>query len=172
MEDFFVDNILVSKPKRLNSGGKGKRTERALVKLLNNRFGNGFSRSVGSGNRYSQVSHLPKHAQDTYSGDITALENFAFTIECKGGYDDVDLNAAFIDGITQIDEFLKQVSFDSERCGRKPIVTWKKNRKPWVAIIKTVDLPHLNSVMYMYNTSFFHPSFCPFHMDIISTTYT
>lgn len=144
-EDFFVDNsFLMPKKKKLNSGGKGKRREREVAKILNERFGGGFSRSVGSGNRWSQVANLPKHAQDTFSGDLVTPENFAFTIESKGGYDDVDLVSVFDGGHSQIDEFIEQAQFDADRCGRKPLVVWKKSRKPLIAIIKTVDLPRLN----------------------------
>jgi hypothetical protein len=70
-------------------------------------------------------------------------ENFGFTIESKGGYDDVDLVSAFEGGHSQIDEFLKQAQFDADRVGRKPIVVWKKSRKPLLAMIKTVDLPKI-----------------------------
>lgn len=144
-EDFFLDNsILMPKKKKLNSGGKGKRREREVAKILNERFGGGFSRSIGSGNRWSQVANLPKHAQDTFSGDLVTPENFAFTIESKGGYDDVDLVSVFDGGHAQIDEFLEQAQFDANRCGRKPLVVWKKSRKPLIAIIRTADLPRLN----------------------------
>ncbi len=144
-DDFILDDddFLMPKKKKINSGGKGKRREREIAKVLNDRFGGGFSRSVGSGNRWSQVANLPKHAQDTFSGDLVTPEHFGFTIESKGGYDDVDLVSAFEDGHAQIDEFLKQAQFDADRVKRKPIVVWKKSRKPLLAIIKTIDLPNI-----------------------------
>ena len=145
MDDLEVEDILKpGKKKKLNSGAKGKRVERDLVKILNERFGGGFSRSVGSGNRWGQVSSLPKHAQDTFSGDIVCPENFAFVFECKGGYDDTDLNSVFDGGIGLIDGFLKQADMESGKAGRKSILVWKKNRKPWIAFLKTVGLPHLD----------------------------
>ena len=145
-DDLFVEDLLMAKKKKqkLNSGGKGKRREREIAKIFNERFGTGFSRSVGSGNRWSQVSNLPKHAQDTFSGDLVTPEKFAFTIESKGGYDDVDLVSVFDGGHAQISEFIAQAQFDADRCGRKPMVVWKKSRKPLVAILKTRDLPQKN----------------------------
>ena len=144
-EDLEIEDILKpNKKKKINCGKKGKRVERELAKLLNDRFGGGFSRSVGSGNRYSQVSNLPKHAQDTFSGDLVCPVNFAFVFESKGGYEDIDLNSIFDDGVTQLDDFLKQAEDESSRTGRKPILVWKKNRKPWIAFLKTINLPHLD----------------------------
>jgi hypothetical protein len=145
-EDFFVeDSFLMPKKKKLNTGRKGKRREREVAKVFNDRFGGGFSRSVGSGNRWSQVANLPKHAQDTFSGDLVTPENFGFTIESKGGYDDVDLVSVFDGGHSQINEFLEQAQFDADRCKRKPMVVWKKSRKPLLAILKIEHLPKFHA---------------------------
>ncbi len=144
-EDLEVEDFLNQKSKRkgINSGDKGKRTERLLVDLMNNRFGGGFSRSIGSGNRVEQVFNMPKHAKDTFTGDLVCPENFRFTLECKGGYDDIDLNFVFAKGHSQIDAFLTQADEEAD-CGRKPILVWKKNRKPWISFVRTDELPHLN----------------------------
>jgi len=156
MEDFEVDDIVEDfekrdkRKKKLKSKKKGNRTELGLVKLLNSRFADLlakhpewglFSRSVGSGNRWGQGVHLPKHAKDTFTGDLTCPTSFKFVIESKGGYNDVDLCGAFEDGDTTINSFLKQVSDDAERSSRKPMVVWKKDRKSHLAIIKGEDLP-------------------------------
>lgn len=130
--------------KKINSGDKGKRTERELCKILSDKFNESFSRTIGSGNRWGQVSNMPAHARETFASDIVCPVGFGFCIESKGGYDDIDLNLAFDGGNSQIDEFIEQVVFESERCGRKPMVVWKKSRRPWLVIIKTEDLPHLN----------------------------
>ena len=151
-EDFFVDDVLSdmkNKKKKVDGKRKGNRTERNVVKVLNDRFGTGFSRSIGSGNRWSQTSHLPKHAQDVFSGDLVCPQNFSFCIESKGGYDDIDVHGFFNEGNSQIDEFIKQAELDSERCGRKPLLIWKKNRKPYLAFIKESDLPHKKFNYYM-----------------------
>jgi hypothetical protein len=148
-EDFEVEDIFDKKPKKIKSGKKGKRVELELIKKLNERFkeilksrpsSGTFSRSVGSGNRWGQRVHLSKAASDTYSGDIVCPEGFLFVLESKGGYNDIDLCTAFSGGQAELDSFLKQVSDDSERCGRKPLLLWKKDRKPRLAFLKTADL--------------------------------
>jgi hypothetical protein len=141
-EDFQIDDILKNKEKskRVNGNKKGKRTERSLANLLNKRFKEGFSRSLGSGNRWSQVSNLPKHAKETLTGDICCPEGFKFVIESKGGYSKIDLNNIFEKGNTELDDFIKQVSGDSKKCDKKPLLIWKKDRRPWLAFIRKEDL--------------------------------
>lgn len=137
-----IDDILKpTRKKGVNSSGKGKRVERLLAKVLNDKFGGGFSRSVGSGNRWGQVSQLPKHAQDVFEGDLVAPANFILTLECKGGYDHIDLNSIFESGNSEVDSFLKQAEDQGNRTGKKPLLVWKKDRKPWLAFVKTKDLP-------------------------------
>jgi hypothetical protein len=143
----IIEDILVGqKKKRIKCGKKGKRVELELVKDLNKRFSKfistrpdsgGFSRSVGSGNRWGQNVRLSKSAQETYSGDITTPEGFKFVIESKGGYEDIDLCSAFDGGIKELDAFLKQVSDEAERTGKKPLLVWKKDRKPRLAFLET-----------------------------------
>ena len=142
-EDFVTDEEFINpkkKKKKVDGKKKGNRTELDLVKILNKRFGTGFSRSVGSGNRWSQVNHLPKHARDVFSGDLVVPEGFLFTIESKGGYDGIDLSSIFIRGNSELDKFLSQAEDDSKRCNRKPMLCWKKTRKPWLSFLKTSDL--------------------------------
>lgn len=160
-EDLIVDDILdelnTKKKKKLNSGGKGKRTERSLVHLLNERFKDilsknpaygGFSRSVSSGARWGQKVNLSKYAEQVFGGDITCPDNFKFIFESKGGYNDIDLNSAFFNGHKQIDEFIKQVTFDADRTGRKPMLVWKKDRKPCLCFLKITDVPNHDTFQY------------------------
>lgn len=149
-EDLDVEDIFEKKPNKIKSGKKGKRVELELVKSLNARFAKilsanpaigTFSRSVGSGNRWGQNVHLSRVATNIYSGDIVCPENFRFVLESKGGYNDIDLCSAFNGGQSELDAFLKQVTDDSLRCGRKPMLLWKKDRKPRIAFLKQEDLP-------------------------------
>lgn len=150
-DEIDIENIFENKKsKKIKSGRKGKRVELDLVKNLNQRFQSvlsknpnwgKFSRSVGSGNRWGQNVHLSRTATNIYSGDIVCPDNFNFVLESKGGYNDIDLCSAFSGGHSGLDEFLKQVEDDSKRCGRKPLLLWKKDRKPRLAFIKTQDLP-------------------------------
>jgi hypothetical protein len=145
-EDFIVENLFTDKKKNKKIDGKkkGNRTELDLTKVLNNRFGSGFSRSVGSGNRWGQVNHLPKHAREVFSGDLIVPKNFKFVIESKGGYDGIDMSSVFLKGNSEIDNFLGQVINDSKRCDRKPMLCWKKTRKPWLVFLLTKDLKGKN----------------------------
>lgn len=139
-----VEDFIGRKPKkkRLNSGVKGKSGERSLCKLFNERFTEllnahkdwgEFHRVVGSGNRWSQAN-LSKNSEEMYSGDILC-ENLKFVIESKNGYDDVDLISMFAEGNKELDSFLQQVTDDSKRCGKKPLLIWKKTRKPHLAFL-------------------------------------
>lgn len=149
-EDIDVENILNSRSKKIKSGKKGKRVELQVVKDLNNRFSQilaknpdwgRFSRSIGSGNRWGQNVYLSKTAKNIYSGDIVCPDNFNFTLESKGGYNDIDLCTALDGGHSELNSFLKQVEDDSKRCKRKPMLFWKKDRKPRLVFVKTKDLP-------------------------------
>lgn len=140
-DDFIVEDIVhKKKSKKVDGKKKGNRTELDLTKVLNARFGKGFSRSIGSGNRWGQVNHLPKHAKEVFTGDLIVPKGFKFVIESKGGYDAIDMSSVFVRGNSELDNFLDQVSKDSERSGRKPMLCWKKTRKPWLAFVLTTDL--------------------------------
>jgi len=146
-QDLLIENILDNNPKKkkkkVNGKSKGDRTELHLCKKLTEHFGEEFSRALGSGSRWSQVGQLPEHAKKTLSGDICVPEGFSWVIECKGGYEsDINLTNVCDGDIARLDEFIEQVSRDAEYCGRKPIILWKRNRKPWLAIYREKDLPH------------------------------
>lgn len=156
--DREVDDIIknLNRKQSIKSGKKGKRAELELVKLLNDRFSEllrensdwgHFSRSLGSGNRWGQNVHLSKKAMETFSGDLSVPENFGFVLESKCGYNEIDLNSAFEGGCKELDAFLNQVTEDSNRCGRRPLLVWKKDRRPRIAFVKTKDIP-LNRFEY------------------------
>lgn len=140
-DDYFIEDIVgkKNKKKKVNGKAKGNRVERSLAKLLTARFGEDFSRTVGSGARWSQAT-LPKHAQEIFSGDLIVPKGFKFALESKGGYEDIDLNAIFIKGNGTLNGFLSQATKDAERCDRKPLLLWKKDRKPWLAFIQEEEL--------------------------------
>jgi len=142
-EDLKIENILDNnkkKKKKVDGKNKGDRTELNLCKLLTEYFGEEFSRALGSGSRWSQVGQLPEHAKKTLTGDVCAPEGFKWIIECKGGYEkDMNLSNVCDGKISRLDEFIEQVERDAEYCKRKPIILWKRNRKPWIAMLKLTD---------------------------------
>jgi len=149
-DEIEIDNIFEKKPKKIKSGKKGKRVELEIVKSLNDRFNDilsknpqfgKFSRTIGSGNRWGQNVYLSQSAINNFSGDIVCPDNFRFVLESKGGYNDIDLCSAFENGQSELDFFLKQVLDDSSRSGRKPLLFWKKDRKPRLSFIRSCDIP-------------------------------
>lgn len=141
-DDYFVEDVVGKKnkrKKRVNGKAKGNRTELSLAKLLTARFGEDFSRTVGSGARWSQAK-LPKHAAEIFSGDLIVPKGFKFALESKGGYEDIDLNSIFVKGNGTLNGFLSQATKDAERCHRKPILLWKKDYKPWLAFLQEEEL--------------------------------
>lgn len=147
MDDFEKSKIEIedllenSKIKKKKNGcRKGKRTERELCKLLTGFFKVDFNRSVGSGNRWGQVN-LSENAKQVFTGDISVPEGFRWVIESKGGYEkDIDLNGLYEGKIGRLDDFIEQSKKDSKYCGRKPIICWKRARKPWLSMILIKDL--------------------------------
>ena len=148
-DDLQIDNILennVKKKKKVDGKAKGDRTELKLCKMLSKHFGSEFSKALGSGARWSQVGNLPAHAKKTLTGDVCVPEGFLWVIESKGGYEE-DMNLTNVcdgKGIACLDAFIEQVSRDAKYCGRKPIICWKRNRKPWLAFVRSEDVPGLS----------------------------
>lgn len=138
-EDFIIEDNIFNKKNKINSKKKGNRSELALSKVLNKRFGGGFSRSIGSGNRWSQAS-LPDHAKQVFTGDLVTPENFRYVIESKGGYDKIDLNLIFNYKNKELESFLEQAKKDAKRCKKKPLLCWKKARMPWVCAIQSKEI--------------------------------
>lgn len=151
-KDLEVSDILgdfQKKKKKINSKKKGNRVELELTKILTARFGKPFSRSVGSGNRWGQVSNLPTHAKTTLTGDICPPEGFKWVIECKGGYEDkIDLNGIFKDGCSTLDGFIEQSQRDCEQSKRLPVIVWKRSFKPWLAMVQSANLPDQENCTY------------------------
>lgn len=135
-----IEDIQPRKPKKVNGKKKGNRTELELTKILSSRFNMPFTRSVGSGNRWAQVEKMTEEATQVFSGDLVVPKGFKFVLESKGGYDGIDINSIFTKGNSELESFMEQVMDDSKRCGRKPMVCWKRNRKPWLAFLLTKDL--------------------------------
>lgn len=152
-EDLQIENILDKKQakKKVDGKAKGNRTELNLCKLLSAHFKEEFSKAPGSGSRWSQVAYLPEHAKKTLTGDVCVPEGFLWVIESKGGYEkDIDLNSVCDGGISRLDSFIEQSLRDAEYCGRRPMICWKRNRKPWLIMIKLKDLSPCKENIFDY----------------------
>lgn len=144
-DDLEVEDILKpkkKKKKRINSKKKGNRGELLVGKVLKKRFDFEFSRTLGSGNRWSQTAYLPKHASDTFSGDLVCPANFRWVVEAKDGYDDdIELHNIIAKGKghSELEEWIKDIKEDAKRSGREPLICWKKKYIPWLAFIKITE---------------------------------
>lgn len=142
-----IDDILVKKKsKKINCCNKGKRSERDLVKILNNRFKDileknqewgEFSRSIGSGSRHGQKVKLSAESKVIFGSDINCPPAFKFIVESKAGYNNIEFISLF-ESCQEIDEFLVQAEKDSEFCKKDPLVIWKKNYGVRIVFIKRV----------------------------------
>jgi hypothetical protein len=50
------------------------------------------------------------------------------------------MSSIFVRGNSELDKFLEQAEADANRCDRKPMLCWKKTRKPWLVFLHTQDL--------------------------------
>lgn len=165
-EDFDLEDLnKPKKKKKVDSSDKGKRCEREVVDLLNERFKDFlkehpewgmFSRSVGSGARGTLYGRkvLSQSGKDVFASDLACPTNFKFSIESKAGYENIDIYSIFKDGkVKALDQFLDQAVRDADNCGRKPILVWKKDRKPRLAAvlnkdIENMDISKINRMIY------------------------
>jgi len=130
-------------------------------KELKKRFGFEFSRTLGSGNRWSQTAYLPKHASDTFTGDLVCPENFNWVIEAKVGYeDDIVFHNILAKANTNasLEDWIKEAKDESKRSGRKPLICWKRKRLPWLGILR------VNDIDGWFKPSLF-PAYCMHYMD-------
>jgi len=144
MEDEF-DISKLKKKRRGNSRTKGNTFERSICKLLNDRFKTTeFSRSPGSG-AFATTHSLPEHLK--IYGDLITPENFKFCIECKKGYNHLNLYSLY-NYSSEFWKFIEQCEKDSKKCKRIPLVIFKQDRQPTLAIIPdTVDV--LDDIKYI-----------------------
>ena len=132
MEDNYDLKKLRQKPKRKNSRAKGHGFERDVAKLLNDRFDTTeFSRTPGSG-AFATTHTLPAHLK--IYGDLITPYKFKYCIECKKGYNNINLYSLY-NNSSEVWDFLRQTEKDSKKCGRIPMMILKQDRKPILAFI-------------------------------------
>ena len=132
MKDDYDLSKLRQKPKRKNSRTKGNAFERQIAKVLNDRFKTTeFSRSPGSG-AFATTHALPEHLK--IYGDLITPNKFKFCIECKKGYKNQNLYSLY-NYSSDFWKFIDQCQKDSDKCGRLPMVIFKQDRHPILAIV-------------------------------------
>jgi hypothetical protein len=131
MKDNY-DISKLKKKKKVNSRAKGSTFERNIAKLLNDRFNTSeFSRSPGSG-AFATTHTLPEHLK--IYGDLITPQNFKYCIECKKGYNNLNLYSLY-NYSSEWWCFLEQCQKDSDKCGKIPLVIFKQDRQPTLAIV-------------------------------------
>jgi Holliday junction resolvase len=138
MNDNYDLSNLRKKPKRKNSRAKGSTFERQIAKLLNDRFNTTeFSRSPGSG-AFATTHTLPDHLK--IYGDLITPQKFKFCIECKKGYNNQNLYSLY-NYSSDTWKFIEQCEKDSDKCSKLPMVIFKQDRQPTLAILpKSVEV--------------------------------
>ena len=131
MEDNY-DFSALKKKKRVNSRAKGSSFERAIAKILNDRFNTTeFSRTPGSG-AFATTHTLPDHLK--IYGDLITPLNFKYCIECKKGYNKENLYSLY-NYSSDFWKFVDQCEKDSEKCHKIPMVIFKQDRQKTLAIV-------------------------------------
>jgi len=132
MKDNYDLSNLRNKPKRKNSRTKGNAFERKVAGALNDRFNTTeFSRSPGSG-AFATTHTLPEHLK--IYGDLITPLNFKYCIECKKGYNKENIYSLY-NYSSDLWGFINQCEKDSEKCKRTPLIIFKQDRHPTLAII-------------------------------------
>ena len=141
MEDNYDISKLKKGKKRINSRTKGQTFERQIAKQLNEAFSTTeFSRSPGSG-AFATTHHLPEHLK--LYGDLITPKNFKYCIECKKGYNNEDIYS-LLDYRSNFFKFLDQCEKDSEACSRIPLLIYKQDRKPTLAVTLANIFPEIH----------------------------
>jgi len=137
MEDNY-DFSMLKKKKKVNSRAKGSTFERQIAKLFNNRFNTTeFSRTPGSG-AFATTHTLPDYLK--IYGDLITPIKFKYCIECKKGYNKENLYSLY-NHSSDTWNFIEQCQKDSDKCDKIPMVIFKQDRHPTLAIVPS-NIPY------------------------------
>jgi len=132
-DNFDLTKLTKKNGKKVNSRQKGAAFERSISKLLNKTFSTEeFCRSPGSG-AFATTHKLPDYLK--IYGDLITPSNFRFTIECKKGYNNINLYS-LLDYSSKFWEFIDQSEKDSVSSKKEPMVIFKQDRQPTLAIVR------------------------------------
>lgn len=138
-----VDEVSGKRSKRLNQKAKGNNFERKIAMILQERYGMIFKKTQGSGS-FGTTQEINEVFLDAFMGDIQTHPNFLYTIECKKGYDDIDLMDLFFEtnerggkkSSNTIQYFYDEIEKSCEKSGKSPLIIWSKTRKPIICAVK------------------------------------
>jgi len=132
MEDNYDISLLKTKKKKVNSRTKGSSFERSIATQLNDRFKTSdFSRTPGSG-AFASTHKLPDHLK--IFGDLITPKNFKYCIECKKGYNKESLYS-LLNYSSEFWNFIDQCQKDSDKAKKSPLIIFKQDRQPTLAIV-------------------------------------
>lgn len=151
---------------------KGNGFESDTAKFFNKIFNcSEFARSPGSGSWMGKSNAIKRkgiaiEAQMTLRGDLITPSDFPFIVECKVHSTNPIYHQMIANNDIKLDEWIKQVEYDSEQDGSKyPLLTFKSPRKGiFFAIPKTFEPIHqiINQIDFYVNYKQYY---------IISNTY-
>lgn len=152
MKDNY-DISALKKKKKVNSRAKGSTFERQIAKILNDRLGTTeFSRTPGSG-AFATTHSLPDHLK--IYGDLITPQNFKYCLECKKGYNNQNLYSLY-NHSSDFWKFIDQCQKDSEKCGKTPMVIFKQDRQPTLAIIPSNVVVESNNYIEIHKESVYY----------------
>ncbi len=152
MKDNY-DISALKKKKKVNSRAKGSTFERQIAKILNDRLGTTeFSRTPGSG-AFATTHSLPDHLK--IYGDLITPQNFKYCLECKKGYNNQNLYSLY-NHSSDFWKFIDQCQKDSEKCGKTPMVIFKQDRQPTLAIIPSHVVVESNNYIEIHKEGVYY----------------
>jgi Holliday junction resolvase len=152
MKDNY-DISALKKKKKVNSRAKGSTFERQIAKILNDRLGTTeFSRTPGSG-AFATTHSLPDHLK--IYGDLITPQNFKYCLECKKGYNNQNLYSLY-NHSSEFWKFIDQCQKDSEKCVKTPMVIFKQDRQPTLAIIPSHVVVESNNYIEIHKEGVYY----------------
>ena len=117
----------------VSSRGKGEEFEEAICKTLIRRF----STTEMPRKFQRTITNLPEDMKPC--GDIAAVKDFRFSVDCRKGYSDGCLNNLFRKG-SELGKSWKRAQTRAAKAGLEPMMIWQQDYRDTVAI---VDIQHV-----------------------------
>lgn len=141
----------IEKKKRVSGKSKGNSNERKISNLFSKRFAaytgisQSFRRNPDSGSFWgasNQKRTETHNLEFAIFGDLICPRAFNFSIECKHYKTAPGFQSVMQQKVKQWDEWLVQVTQDSENAGKFPVLITKYNNVDEIVFLQT-ELPQL-----------------------------